>query len=369
MKTNIKLPVLGLSLLGGALFIAGCNNAATPPAATTTTAAVADAPSGSSAAEAEAKTGDAHGDDAHELTPHTHSTDLTFSSEPSELTPGKTALWTLKITDKKTGRPVNDFTVVHDKLMHLIVVSRDLKWFNHLHPELKPDGTFVVSAELPRAGSYKLYADYTPKGEEQEIAQHAFATKGETAKPLRAQLTPDKAQGMWMLKDETSHPEGDPAGAAGGKYQVALMPMPMKLVAGQDAMLHFQVRDAKGQPINDLEPYLGALGHCVILSDDSDVYLHSHPMGASMEGMEGMEGMNHDMGDMKMEGMKMDAPKTAASGPDVIFHTNFPRAGLYKIWGQFKHKGKIVTAPFVVNVGQGTGKAAPKVDESKPHSH
>ncbi len=372
MKTNIKLPVLGISLLSGALFIAGCNNAATPVATTASApgaAVPADAPAGSSAAEAEAKTGDHHGDEAHELTPHTHSTDLTFSSEPSLLTPGVTALWTLKITDKKTGRPVNDYTLVHDKLMHLIVVSRDLKWFNHLHPELRPDGKFVVSAQLPRAGSYKLYADYTPKGEEQEIAQHAFATAGETARPLKAQLVPDKAQGMWMVKNETSHPEGDPAGAAGGNYQVALMPMPMKLVAGQDAMLHFQVRDANGQPISDLQPYLGALGHCVILSDDSDVYLHSHPMGASMEGM---KGMNHDMGDgkmegMKMDGMKMDAP-TTASGPDVIFHTNFPRAGLYKVWGQFKHKGKVVTAPFVVNVAAGAA-GAHDGDENQAHAH
>ena len=369
MKIHI-LPVLGLSLLGGALLVAGCNNAATTPAATTQTATEAalpaDAPPGSSAAVSEAKTGHDHGDEAHELTPHTHSTDLTFSSEPSLLSAGKSALWTLKITDKKTGRPVNDFTVVHDKLMHLIVVSRDLKWFNHLHPEFKGNGEFAVSAELPRAGSYKLYADYTPKGEEQEIAQHAFATAGETAKPLRAQLTPDKMQGAWLIKDATSHPEGDPAGTAGGNYQVALMPMPMKLVAGQDAILHFQVRGAKGQPISDLEPYLGALGHCVILSDDSDVYLHSHPMGASMEGM---EGMNHDMG-----AMKMDAPKTAASGPDVIFHTNFPREGLYKIWGQFKHRGKIVTAPFVVSVAPGAAKGAATPhshdgDESVPHAH
>lgn len=359
---NHKLPILGLSLLSGALFIAGCGQTATTtPVAETATKI--DAPAGSSAAVSDAKTGDAHGDEAHELTPHTHATDLSFSSEPSELTAGKTAIWTLKITDKKTGAPVNDYTVVHDKLMHLIVVSRDLKWFNHLHPELKGDGTFVVSAELPRAGSYKLYADYTPKGEEQEIAQHAFATAGETAKPLRAQLTPDKAQGMWMVKDATSHPEGEPSGKAGGNYQIALMPMPMKLVAGQDAMLHFQVRDAGGKPITDLQPYLGALGHCVILSDDSDVYLHSHPMGASMEGMEGMD---HSMGDMKME-----APKTAANGPDVIFHTTFPRAGLYKIWGQFKHQGKIVTAPFVVNVAAGKGGvAAPHDDDAAtPHAH
>jgi hypothetical protein len=37
-----------------------------------------------------------------------------------------------------------------------------------------------------------------------------------------------------------------------------------------------------------------------------------------------------------------------------MFHTNFPTAGMYKVWGQFRHNNKIITAPFVLNVG-GTG--------------
>jgi hypothetical protein len=151
-----------------------------------------------------------------------------------------------------------------------------------------------------------------------------------------------------MTKMVSSYPEGHPGTVSGGKYEVAMMPMPMKLVAGKDVMLHFQVRDAGGKPLIDLEPYLGAMGHAVILSSDTRIYLHTHPMGG------GMENMNH-------QGMKHDAP-SAGSGTeqahtapksgssDVSFHTNFPAPGLYKVWGQFQHKGKIITAPFVISV-------------------
>ena len=68
--------------------------------------------------------------------------------------------------------------------------------------------------------------------------------------------------------------------------------------------------------------------------------------------------------------MKSVAPPKSG-GPDVMFHTNFPKAGLYKTWGQFMHKGKIITAAFVVNVGAAKAGAANDAahDESQPHSH
>jgi hypothetical protein len=49
----------------------------------------------------------------------------------------------------------------------------------------------------------------------------------------------------------------------------------------------------------------------------------------------------------------MAMPKSG--GPDVVFRVNFPKDGLYKVWGEFMHKGKIITAPFVVEVGMGDG--------------
>ncbi len=355
--------VLGIGLLAGC----GSQNGGTTETATTETGsqtiAKSGAPEGSSAQEAAAKTGEHHADEAEAAKTHTHSTKLAFSSEPAALPVGKAATWTLKIADAQSGQPVKNFDVVHDKLMHLIVVKNDLSWFNHIHPTHKGNGSFVVTTTLPKAGTYKLYADYTPTGKAQEVPQHEFATGGAQPAPSSVLLVPDKMQGAWMTKKVIAHPEGEPETKGGATYEVALMPMPMPLLAGQDSMLHFQVRDAKGQPIKDLQPYLGALGHCVILSSDTKGYLHSHPM----EG-----GAKHDMSKMgDMKSMKHSAPPKSG-GPDVMFHTNFPSAGLYKAWGQFMHKGKIITAAFVVKVGAAKISAASdghNHDESKPHSH
>jgi hypothetical protein len=94
------------------------------------------------------------------------------------------------------------------------------------------------------------------------------------------------------------------------------------------------------------------MGHAVILSGDTRIYLHAHPMEGGTESMS-HEGMKHDMPSKGGSTGKIDAaPKTG--GPDVVFHTNFPTPGLYKVWGQFQHRGKIITAPFVVSVASGT---------------
>ncbi|MEP7218751.1 MAG: hypothetical protein ABI876_07525, partial [Bacteroidota bacterium] len=172
-----------------------------------------------------------------------------------------------------------------------------------------------------------------------------FSTAGTQPTVVSILPVPDTlGEGGWMLKSVSSAPEGEPERRSSSSYQVALMPMPGKIIAGKDVMLHFQVRDAKGKPITDLEPYLGAMGHAVLLSSDTKVYLHTHPM----EG-----GTDH--GSMDHGTMKSDSGAGAATehGPNVIFHTNFPSAGYYKVWGQFQHRGKIVTAPFVLKVEEG----------------
>ncbi len=322
-------------MMGGGMLAAGCGGGEK-----------GDVPADSTAA---ATTGGHHHDDpASEMTAHTHSTRLEFSSQPAEIAPGKPFTMTLKIVDAKSGEPVKDFDVVHEKLLHLILVSSDLGWFNHIHPEYKGDGVFTVQTTMPRAGGYKLYADYTPKGGEHEVAEHLFATASAPAVAPPGVTAPDTMQGAWMVKRVTSIPEGEPEFTGGDPYQVALMPMPSKLVAGEDAMLHFQVRDKDGTPLAEIEPYLGAMGHAVILSSDATTYLHTHPMDGDMDHSA------HGGGAPAAGAAKpapADAKPAARNGaPDVMFHTNFPKPGLYKVWGQFQHKGRIITAPFVVTV-------------------
>jgi len=326
--------ILFLPALGGVLWIGGCaSNAPTESAANKETVII----------KSPTKPA-AHADDAaHGSEVHTHSTRFSITSAPAILQAGKSATLTLQIVDNADGTPINDYEIVHDKKLHFILASSDLNWFNHLHPEFIGNGKFRVTTILPRAGKFRAYADYKPKGEEGEVGYSEVDVKGANAVAATPKLVADKMQDGWMTTQSPGLPEGktqaDYTRAELPEYQVALMPMPAKIQAGEDVMLHFQVRDESGKPLENLQPYLGANGHCVILSADPKIYLHSHPTD----------------GEHKMEGMDMPMESTpASSGADVMFHTNFPRAGLYKIWGQFKHNDKIITAPFVVNVAAGS---------------
>ena len=343
--------VSALSLAGFGLF--GCAQNAPQAAAKNEAAKPVAATGHAGHAHEEAK--DEHGGAAHAMEGgHTHTTKMLVSSQPAKVQAGQKAKWTLKIVDDIDSAPIGDFDTVHDKLLHLIVVSKDLSWFNHLHPEHKGGGVFEIETALPRAGSYKLYADYKPKERDGEVAQHAFSVGGANALPASPRLVADRLRGAWMTRTVASAPEEQPDKTGGAKYQVALMPMPAKIAAKQDVMLHFQVRDAAGKPVK-LQPYLGAQGHLVLVSKDSNTYLHTHPQGGDHAGM--------DHGTMKHS-----AP---SSGSDVMFHTQFPAVGLYKAWGQFRHNNRIITASFVLNVGAAkTGAAktdAPKT--SAPHDH
>ena len=67
---------------------------------------------------------------------------------------------TFSILDDR-GRRIQFLEKVHERPIHLIVVSTDLAEFAHIHPELQSDDTYAVSYSFPHGGTYWLYADYT----------------------------------------------------------------------------------------------------------------------------------------------------------------------------------------------------------------
>ncbi|HVF85573.1 MAG TPA: hypothetical protein VM821_06305, partial [Abditibacteriaceae bacterium] len=142
-------------------------------------------------------------DASHGSTVHTHSTNLQFSSVPATLQAGKPGTMTLQIVDKGSGAPINDYEVVHDKKLHFIVVSSDLGFFNHIHPQFVGDGKFQIKTTLPRAGTYRLYADYKPQGKEGEVALQEINVGGATrvsGAPSSTRLTADTLRNGWMTK-------------------------------------------------------------------------------------------------------------------------------------------------------------------------
>jgi hypothetical protein len=226
-------------------------------------------------------------------------TDWKFDTTPQENT---TSQLTISITDHM-GKPISEFDVNHEKQMHLIVVSKDLSQYQHIHPTYQGNGVFTVPIAFPQGGNFQLIADFVPKGQSNTVQMHEVSVKGNTPTPIS--LVPDKTLVKTVDGNEVS------------------LKIDGKLKANQETMLTFNLKDAQTkQPVTDLQPYLGAVGHVVILNEDATKYLHVHPMNES------------------------------AKGPDATFHTTFPSTGIYKIWGEFQRNGKVITVPFVVEVSE-----------------
>src|SRR5262249_32324945 len=191
-----------------------------------------------------------------------YSIELTTEPKPIKVNEPVKLSFTIK---DPLGKPTTDLAIVHEKLIHLMITSDDLSWFDHIHPEPQSNGKYIVEATFPSGGKYNLYADYTPTGAHQQLSRLFIDVVGEQRAPVK--LVADK--------EETKTFDD---------LRVTMKPS-KPLVAGEDLMLNFRVEDANtGKPVTDLQPYLGALAHFVIISEDSTEYLHAHPMeGGAMD--------------------------------------------------------------------------------------
>lgn len=261
-----------------------------------------------------------------------------FRSEPGAIQAGTPATLAFTVKDK-LGATVKDLQIVHEKPMHLLIVSKDLAEFYHVHPEQSADGSYRVQHTFPNGGEYKLYADFTPKDAVQVVEQVDIKIAGQERPkvPLVADTNFTKTVGGLKV---VMKPDGE-------------------LKGGAEVMLNFQTFDAaSGRPATDLQNYLGELAHFVIISEDMKDFVHAHPMS---KGEHDKMGKTESGGDHNADGHQhstMEGTAVKPSASEVAAHTSFPRSGLYKIWAQFQRGGQVITVPFVVNIAAGEQKAA-----------
>jgi hypothetical protein len=219
---------------------------------------------------------------------------------------GQSADLRFTIQDGK-GRAVTSYKREHEKELHLIVASRDLVTYRHLHPTRAADGTWSIPVELPRAGGYRVFADFTP------------AKKGAENLTLGADLA---ASGPY-------EPKGLPAASTTAKVDGYEVKLAGGLRPGAAGELELNVSRG-GKPVTDLQPYLGAYGHLVALRSGDLAYLHVHPNG--------------EPGDGKTK-----------SGPGISFTATAPSPGSYRLFLDFKRQGVVRTAAFTVQAGEASG--------------
>ncbi len=228
---------------------------------------------------------------------------VTVTPAGGTLEPGVATTLTFAIADP-SGAPVTKLEVVHEKLVHLLIVSEDLSWFAHEHPERRENGTFELRMTFPAPGRYTLFHDFTPPRVGMQVVPVELTVEG-SAPPAVPLVTDDRQAKTVDGVTARLTPDGP-------------------LVAGRNLALTVSLAREGGAPITDLEPFLGAMGHLIIVSADRERFVHSHPV-------------EH-------------RHRPPERGPDVRFHCRFPAGGTYKAWAQFQHEGRVLTVPFTMEV-------------------
>ncbi|GAB2965097.1 hypothetical protein [Streptomyces heilongjiangensis] len=244
----------------------------------------------------------------------------TLDLRTTTVTAGKRADLRFVIRDDE-GRAVTAYQREHGKELHLIVASRDLVTYRHLHPTRAADGTWSTPVDLPGAGGYRVFADFTP------------ARKDAENLTLGADLAASGAYEPQRL------PEPDATAQVDG-YEVEL---DGGLRPGTASELKLTVsRD--GRPVTDLQPYLGAYGHLVALRAGDLAYLHVHPNGEPGDGV-------------------------TEPGPGISFTATAPSAGAYRLFLDFKHEGTVRTAAFTVRAGGPAATPTPEEPKDAEGTH
>lgn len=208
---------------------------------------------------------------------------------------------------EQDGDAVRDFTPVHERKLHLIVVNRELTAFHHVHPALGDDGTWEVELPPLAPGSYRAVADF-------QIADGPRLALGtDLAVAGRYRPTP--------LGEPRSRTTVD-------GYEVTLR---TEQGEGGEVTATLTVR-RDGELVTDLQPYLGAKGHLVAMRAGDLAYAHVHPLDEGEDGQEEVPGV-------------------------VRFDASLPSAGRHGLFLDFKHDGAVHTASFTFDQGAVTGDA------------
>jgi len=229
-----------------------------------------------------------------------------ITTSPAAIEAGRDVQLTFHIEDPAAPSrgKVRDFEIVHEKLYHLFVVSEDLSFFEHVHPELQSDGAFGLKVRLPRPGMYRVLSDFYPRNGTPQLVASTLLVSGDgpamTAPHIAPELGPQQGANVTVeLVNETAQP-----------------------VAGQKTKMIFRVN-----PNDGLELYLGAWAHMLAASSDLIDLIHSHPITAT----------DH------------------AGYKQLEFERAFPRGGTYRVWLQLQRKGVVNTVAFNVAVRDPAG--------------
>ena len=201
--------------------------------------------------------------------------------------------------------------------IHLIVVRDDLGVIVHRHPPVASSGRVVETLDFPTPGPYRVLVDAYP----------ALA-----GAPRNFQLHEDvRVAGSYRPR---ALPTFSPVVTEDG-YRVALHG-PKRIHPVEATTLTASVTDPGGRPVR-FKPWFGALAHAIFFRAGSLDYFHTHVCGPATPGCTSVLGGATVIG--------------RPAGPGQL-HVGvlLPVAGTWRLFLQFRDRGRVVTAPFTLRV-------------------
>jgi Heavy metal binding domain len=258
---------------------------------------------------------------------------LRLRTEPKQIRAGERVTLFFTFLRPDTGEVVKDFEVVHTRRFHLFVISQDLDFFAHIHPTMGADGTWSIETTVPKPGYYQVLCDFMPRGGSGQFLNAPLVT---------ADYAGDLATDSAHLQPDTSWKK------SAGDITATLSFDPAHPTSGQYTHLNLYLTDTvTGRPITDLQPYLGQFSHMLMMSEDLQCYVHSHPINIVVEQEDGVGVPEYIIApDANLA--------TIRGGPRVTFDALMPKAGLFRVWAQFQRHDQVRTIPFTFTVTQGT---------------
>ena len=196
-------------------------------------------------------------------------------------------------TIKQDGKAVTfkDLKTVHEKKLHVFVVSEDLEFYTHVHPKEEGSGVFSFSVNnLKKNKNYRVWGEFT-------------AIKNSELNYVFFDIINVKAQNVLPLYSASFQHNGI-------TFKLSFEENPKE---GEDAEGAIEITK-KGVAFNNLETIMGEKAHLVGFINSNKNIAHIHPMGFE-------------------EGK-------------LMFHISFKEKGFAKLFAQFKIDGEEVIVPF-----------------------
>ena len=203
--------------------------------------------------------------------------------------------------------------------VHLIIVRDDLAYIIHQHPPIGPNGLLRQSVTFPAPGPYKVLVDVYPNIPGGQPNFQLFRTVDVSGAYRPLPLPPFKSD------------------LVVGGYHFDMKPHP-QIHAIQAQFLNIEVTDAHGHKPTFV-PWFGALAHAIFFRRGTLDYFHTHICAPNAPNCGALPGVASS---------RISGSSTAPG--KLTIGVLLPEPGTWRLFLQMKLGGRIVTAPYTLQV-------------------